>query len=122
MACVCVAERSDEQIAALIKGLRQSTNGSTSPQEELLCLFHWKQMHDTCRHEPDALALQERLLHRQQQRLFQLDRAVEAYLARFNAARRERGEVPAIPGADCAWERFLAFFAGEPALIFPIRT
>lgn len=122
MACVCVTEKSDEQIAALIEGLRQSTNGSTPPQEELLCLFHWKQTYDACRHESDALALQEQLLHRQQQRLFQLDRAVEAYLARFNAARRERGDVPDIPGADWAWERLLAFFAGEPVLIFPIRT
>jgi len=66
--------------------------------------------------------LQERLLHRQQQCLVQLDIAVEAYLARFNATKRERGEVPDIAGAAWAWERLLAFFAGEPALEYAMST
>lgn len=122
MACAYSFERGSEQIAALIEGLRQSTDSSIQPQGELLCLFHWKQMHTACRHEPDALMLQMRLLQRQQQRLFLLNGAVEAYLARFNAARRERGDVPDIPGAEWAWERLLAFFAGEPTLVFPIKT
>ncbi len=47
---------------------------------------------------------------------------LEAYLASFNAARRERGEVPDIPEAAWAWERLLAFFAGEPALVFSMNT
>jgi hypothetical protein len=49
-----------------------------------------------------------------------IDRNVEAYLARFNAARRERGEVPDIPEATWAWERQLAFFVGEPALEYKL--
>jgi hypothetical protein len=120
MACARAAESEEESITSLIEELRQTTYDLTSPQEELLCLYHWKQTHDACRYEPDALILQERLLHRQQQHLTQLDEAVEAYLARFNATKRERGEVPDVPGAAWAWERLLAFFAGEPVLILPV--
>lgn len=69
-----------------------------------------------------SYTLQGRLLLRQQQQLAQLDTAVEAYLARFNAAKRERGEVPDIPGAAWAWERLLAFFAGEPTLAYTLRS
>ena len=69
-----------------------------------------------CSSEPDALMLQQRLLDQQRQHLTALDRSVEAYLARFNASKRERGEVPDIPEAAWAWERLLAFFVGEPAL------
>ncbi len=75
-----------------------------------------------CRDEPDALSLQKRLSRRQQEHLAHLALAVEAYLARFNAAKRERGEVPDIPGAAWAWERLLGFFTGEPALVFPMNT
>jgi hypothetical protein len=64
------------------------------------------------------LMLQQQLLHQQRQHLTALDRNVEAYLTRFNAARRERGEVPDIPEAAWAWERLLAFFVGEPALVY----
>jgi len=46
--------------------------------------------------------------------------AVEAYLARFSASKRERGEVPDVPGAAWAWERLLAFFAGEPTLEYAL--
>jgi hypothetical protein len=122
MACASAAERSEERITPLLEGLRQSTGDLRVPQEELLCLFHWKQAHDACRDQPDAFLLQERLLSRQQHHLLQLDRAAEAYLARFNATKRERGEIPDIPGAAWAWERLLAFFAGEPTLVFPRST
>jgi hypothetical protein len=70
----------------------------------------------SCSSKPNALTLQKRLLHQQQQRMTELERRVEAYLARFNDAKRERGEVPDIPEAAWAWERLLAFFVGEPAL------
>ena len=120
MACARVAESEEESIASLIAGLRQHTDDLGAPQEGLLCLFHWKQTHDACSYEPDAFILQEHLLHRQQRHLAQLDETVEAYLARFNAGKRERGEVPDIPGAAWAWERLLAFFVGEPALEYPM--
>ena len=60
------------------------------------------------------------LLQRQRQHLLHLDMAVEAYLARFSASKRERGEVPDVPGAAWAWERLLAFFAGEPTLEYAL--
>ncbi len=120
LACSRAAEASKESIASITQGLRQTTDDSATLELALLCLPHWKQFHESCMHERDATTLQKRLLHRQQQHLAQLDLAVEAYLARFNAGKRERGEVPDIPGAAWAWERLLAFFVGELALVYPM--
>jgi len=117
MACALAAEIGSEVISSMVQGLRQYRDGSTTTKDRLLCLYHWRQAHETCSIEPDALTLQQQLLHQQRQHLTELDRRVEAYLARFNAAKRERGEVPDIPEAAWAWERLLAFFAGEPAQI-----
>jgi hypothetical protein len=122
LACSSVAESSGQAIASLIRALPQGPDGSTRPGETLLCLFHWQQAHEACTRKPETRVLQARLLHRQQKLLAQLDSVLEAYLARFNAAKRERGEVPDIPEAAWAWERLLAFFAGEPALVFSMNT
>jgi len=70
--------------------------------------------------ESEILALQERLLHRQQLPL--LDSTLEAYLAHFNAVKHERGEVPNIPKVTWAWKRPLAFFAGELALAYRLGS
>jgi hypothetical protein len=122
IACSSVAEAGGQAIASLIQDVQQSTHGSTLPEATLLCLFHWQQAHELCARKPEICALQERLLHRQQKLLAQLDSALEAYLARFNAAKRERGEVPDIPGATWAWERLLAFFTGEPTLEYTLGS
>ena len=116
MSCASASEVGSEVISSMVQGLQQDHDDSTTDEDSLLCLYHWGQAHERCSSEPDALTLQQRLLHQQRQHLTALDRNVEAYLARFNAARRERGEVPDIPEATWAWERLLAFFAGEPAL------
>jgi hypothetical protein len=100
--------------------LRQTYDGSTNPEGKMLCLFHWRKVQQSCAREADAFPLQERLLQRQRQHLLHLDMAVEAYLARFSASKRERGEVPDVPGAAWAWERLLAFFAGEPTLEYAL--
>ena len=116
MACALAVEVGSEVISSIVQGLRQDSGESTTDKDRLLCLYHWRQAHVTCSSEPGAVTLQQRLLHQQRQHLTELDRHVEAYLARFNAARRERGEVPDIPEAAWAWEHLLAFFVGEPAL------
>lgn len=122
LACASVAEASEQAVASFIQDVQQNTSGSTPLGETLLCLFHWQQAHKACMYKAETRVLQERLLHQQQQQLTQLDSTVEAYLARFNAAKRERGEVPDIPEAAWAWERLLAFFAGEPALTYRLGS
>jgi hypothetical protein len=117
MACARAAEVGSEVISSIVQGLRQDNVESTIDKDRLLCLYHWKQAHVTCSLEPDTLMLQQRLLHQQRQHLTALDRSVEAYVTRFNASKRERGEVPHIPETAWAWERLLAFFAGEPAQV-----
>ena len=97
MACALAAEIGSEVICSIVQGLRQDSADSTTAKGRLLCLYHWRQAHEACSSEPGALTLQKRLLHQQRQHLSELDRNVEAYLARFNAAKRERGEVPDIP-------------------------
>ena len=118
MTCALAVKIGSEVISSIVQGLRQDNGESTTTKNRLLCLYHWRQAYESCSSEPDTLTLQKRLLHQQQQHLTELDRRVEAYLARFNAARRERGEVPDIPEAAWAWERLLAFFVGEPALAY----
>ena len=118
MVCALATEVGSEVISLMIQGLRQSHDDSAAIKDRLLCLYHWRQAHVNCSSEPDAMMLQQRLLEQQLQRLAALDRSVEAYLARFNASKRGRGEVPDIPGAAWAWERLLAFFVGEPALVY----
>ena len=103
-------------INSMLQGLRQDHDDSAATKDRLLCLYHWRQAHESCSSELDAMILQQRLLDQQRQHLNALDGSVEAYLARFNASKRERGEVPDIPEAAWAWERLLAFFVGEPAL------
>ena len=118
MGCALAVEVGSEVISSIVQGLLQDYDDSMATRVRLLCLNHWRQAHERCSSEPDTLMLQKRLLHQQRQHLTALDRNVEAYLARFNAARRERGEVPNIPEAGWAWERLLAFFVGEPALVY----
>ena len=102
--------------------MQQDAHDSTILGEKLLCLFHWRQAHKLCALKLEAPVLQERLLHHQPLQLPQLDSTVEAYLARFNAAKRGRGEVPDIPKAAWAWEHLLAFFAGEPIPAHELRS
>ncbi len=116
IACTLATEVGSEVISSMIQGLRQDPVDSMTTKDRLLCLNHWKQAHESCSSEPDVMMLQQRLLDQQRQHITALDRSVEAYLARFNASKRERGEVPDIPEAAWAWERLLAFFVGEPAL------
>jgi Family of unknown function (DUF6062) len=116
LGCGLAVEVGSKVISSIVQGLRQDRDDSTATKDRLLCLYHWRQAHERCSSEPDTLMLQQRLLHQQRQHVTALDRNVEAYLARFNAARRERGEVPDIPEAAWAWERLLAFFVGEPVL------
>lgn len=118
MGCALGVEVGSEVISSIVQGLRQDHDDSMIVIDRLLCLYHWRQAHERCSSEPDTLMLQQRLLHQQRQHLTALDRSVEAYLARFNASKRERGEVPDIPEAAWAWERLLAFFVGEPALVY----
>lgn len=121
MTCVLAVKIGSEVISSIVQGLRQDNGESTTTKNRLLCLYHWRQAYESCSSEPGALTLQKRLLHQQQQHLTELDRRVEVYLARFNAARRERGEVPDLPEAAWAWERLLAFFVGEPALAYRLE-
>ena len=116
MVCTLAAAVGSEEISSMVQGLRQNHEDSEAKKDRLLCLYHWRQAHENCSSEPDAMMLQQRLLEQQLHRLTALDRSVEAYLARFNASKRGRGEVPDIPEAAWAWERLLAFFVGEPAL------
>jgi len=118
--CSYASEIGNEAIGDIVQGLRQTYDGSTNPEGKMLCLFHWRKVQQSCAREADAFPLQERLLQRQRQHLLHLDMAVEAYLARFSASKRERGEVPDVPGAAWAWERLLAFFAGEPTLEYAL--
>ncbi len=118
MGCAIAVEVGSVAISSIIQGLREDYDDSTIVKDRLLCLYHWRQAHERCSSEPDTLMLQQRLFHQQGQHLTLLDRNVEAYLARFNASKRERGENPDIPEAAWAWERLLAFFAGEPALAY----
>jgi Family of unknown function (DUF6062) len=120
MGCALAVEVGSEVISSIVQGLLQDYDDSMATRDRLLCLNHWRQVHERCSSEPDSLMLQQRLLHQQRQRLTALDRNVEVYLARFNAVRRERGEVPDIPEAGRAWERLLAFFVGEPALVYSL--
>ena len=115
IACTFLEEICRKQIASIIQHLRQE-DSDVPTGETLLCLFHWKQAHDACMREPGASSLQRRLLALQRPHLAHLDELVEAYIASFNAARPERGEVPDLSGTTWAWERLLAFFSGEPAL------
>ena len=118
--CSYASEIGSEAIGDIVQGLRQTDDGLTNTEEKMLCLFHWRKVQESCAREADAFTLQERLLQRQRQHLLHLDMAVEAYLARFSASRRERGEVPDVSGAAWAWERLLAFFAGEPTLEYTL--
>jgi hypothetical protein len=122
MACTLAAEIGSEVISSMIQGLRQDHYDSTATKNRVLCLYHWRQVYVSCSSEPDAVILQQRLLDRQRQHVTALDRSVEAYLARFNASKRWRGEVPDIPEAAWAWERLLAFFVGEPALEYSLGS
>ena len=116
IACSLAVEVGSEVISSMVQGLRQDQDASTATKDRLLCLYHWRQAHVSCSSEPDAMMLQQRLFDQQRQHITALDGSVEAYLARFNASKRERGEVPEIPEVAWAWERLLAFFVGEPAL------
>ena len=118
MACTLAAEVGSKVIGSIVQGLRQDPYVSMATKGRLLCLYHWRQAHVSCSSESDALMVQQRLLDQQLQHVTVLDRSVEAYLARFNASKRERGEVPDIPEAAWAWERLLAFFSGEPTLAY----
>ncbi len=114
--CTLAAAVGSEEISSIVQRLRQNHEDSEAKKDRLLCLYHWRQAHENCSSEPNAMMLQQRLLEQQLHRLTALDRSVEAYLARFNASKRELGEVPDIPEAAWAWERLLAFFVGEPTL------
>jgi hypothetical protein len=116
IACSRVVEVGSGVISSIVQELRQDQDDSMKTRDRMLCLNHWRQAHVSCSSKPDAMMLQQRLLDQQRQHITALDRSVEAYLARFNASKRERGEVPDISEAAWAWERLLAFFAGEPAL------
>jgi len=116
-ACVYGERAALLAVASFIERLREINESKEEQSGGLLCLFHWRHVQQQCAQEADASALQERLLAMQQRHLMQLDSAVEAYLARFSASKRERGEVPDIQGAAWAWESLLALFAGEPGLI-----
>jgi len=118
MGCALAVEVGSEVISSIVQGLRQDHGDSTATKDRLLCLYHWRQAHVSCSSEPDTIMLQQRLLDQQRQHVTALDRSVEAYLARFNASKRERSEVPGILEAAWAWERLLAFFVGEPALVY----
>jgi hypothetical protein len=118
IACTIAEEVGSDVISSIVQGLRKNRDDSMATKDRLLCLYHWNQVHMSSSSESDAMMLQQRLLDRQLQRLTELDSSVEAYLARFNASKRERGEVPDIPESVWAWERLLAFFAGEPALVY----
>ncbi len=118
MVCALAAEVGSEVISSIVQGLRQNHDDSTATKDRLLCLYHWRKAHVSCSSEPDTMMVQQRLLDQQRQHLTELDRSVEAYLARFNTSKRERGEVPDILEAAWAWERLLAFFAGEPVLVY----
>jgi hypothetical protein len=113
-ACANIAETSAAAIRAFLRDMQETAGDARFPQG-MLCLWHWKQAHDACRQWPDAPALRRRLFDRQQQALGVLGRALDAYLARFNASKRQRGEVPDVAGSDGACPRVLAFFAGEAA-------
>lgn len=121
IACTSATEGSREAITSIIYNLRQAPYDAATPEVGLICLPHWKHVHDACMRESDAIVLQKQLLHQQQQILSQLERAVEAYIVRFNATKRERGEVPDVPGTVWAWERLLAFFVGEPTLEYVLH-
>lgn len=118
LACAQVIVDSERTRDGILREIRAS-------QEEfvlgdaLLCLSHWQSLHLHYADAPDALAIEAQLLRHQRARLSQLDEAVEAYIASFNAAKRARGDIPDVPGAAWAWERLLAFFAGEPGVILP---
>jgi hypothetical protein len=121
-ACNATSEAGKDAIHTFIQDMRRTANdGMTVMHGHLLCLFHWRQAQQECIGESDSSIQQRRLYIQQQRHLFQLDTDVEAYIARFNASKRERGEVPDVPGAAWAWERLLVFFAGEPALVLPVR-
>lgn len=115
--CLMLQKASEQRIAALLRDMRAAPVGLAFPTNALLCLAHWRQAHARCQWEADAPRLQERLLYHQQHQLQRLDLAVEAYLASLNDSRRQRGDVPDLPEAAWAWERLIAFFAGEPALV-----
>jgi hypothetical protein len=100
LACKASSEASNDAIHTFIQDMRRTANDEmTMMNGHLLCLFHWQQAQQECISEPDSTMQQRRLYMQQQRHLFQLDTAVEAYIARFNAAKRERGEVPDVPGA-----------------------
>jgi hypothetical protein len=120
IACTAATEGSREAITSVIDSLRQDPHDAATPEAELICLLHWKYVQDACARKSDAIVLQKQFLHQQQQCLSQLEKAVEAYIARFNATKREHGEVPDVPGAAWAWERLLAFFVGEPTMKYTL--
>ncbi len=122
VACSLATEATGEAVRSIVRWLQEPSKNTPAQEGTLLCLFHWRQVHNACAAEPEAIILQKKLLAQQQHLLAQLDLAVEAYIARFNAAKRERGEVPDIPGAALAWERLLAFFVGEPALAYTLES
>lgn len=119
IACQHEIEDGRRTIDAFLKHMRLPHEVKAIDDSTLLCLMHWQAILRQNSGASDDSAIEARLLLHQRARLSQLDEAVEAYITSFNAAKRERGDIPDVPGAAWAWERLLAFFAGEPGVILP---